>query len=459
MSRKYSDKEKAEYYKKKALGLSIKKSNYVSPRKTGYRKKYSKTRTYKPSGLFSTIGGIGGTALGTYLGGPAGGIAGGTIGKKAGDYLSKITGFGDYKVSVNTLVSGTNDVPEFYTQGPRCTIVRHREFIGDVVSGGLGGGTASVFSNNVYTINAANSQTFPWLSLVAQNYEQYRFHGLIFEFKTTSGAISSSPMLGTVVMATQYNSLAPAFSNKQQMENYEFAGSTVPSASLIHPIECDPKQTQCNGIFNNLVDGSLLGGDSRLYDLGKFNIATVGLPVANEVCGELWVSYECCLLKPRLTSDTGSLVDHWAGFGVGLNGSTNYFGTDIALTTNSDNFTTVSGTTIVFNSEVYGQFLVMWSYIATGTAATPSNPTLTGTNGAVLTTSSVPSGLFFVGSGSGFPTGAYAANAQHMIACYFFMVQPLTNGTSPTITFSSGSLTSTPSACNVFVMQLPTTSS
>lgn len=90
------------------------------------------------------------------------------------------------------------------------------------------------------------------------------------------------------------------------MENYEFCQSTVPSQSVLHAIECDPTQTQCGGIFNISNELVEQQGDLRLYDVGRFNIATVGMQ-SPAVIGELWVSYKICFLKPRLRiSSAGS---------------------------------------------------------------------------------------------------------------------------------------------------------
>jgi uncharacterized membrane protein len=204
-----------------------------------------------------------------------------------------ITGFGDYQVKKNALVYNVDAVPEF-SNDKRCTIVTHREMICDIQG-------STNFSSQVFRINPAIATTFPWLSSIAGNYEQYVIQGLVFEFKSTSAyALSSSnAALGTVIMATQYNSLSPAFTNKQQMENYEFAQSSTPVHSLLHACECDPSQTANQGLFyvNNPNDQD---GDARLYDLGRFTIATQGMQATGYNLGELWVSYKICLLKPKL---------------------------------------------------------------------------------------------------------------------------------------------------------------
>ncbi|QMW68668.1 capsid protein [Crucivirus-124] len=288
MPRQYSDKEKAAYYKKKATMVANPQRRYKSKYP---KKRYVKKRYDYPGAGYSI-----GSSLGGNVGGPMGSIIGGAVGQGAQSLVKRITGFGDYKVSKNALVYNVDAIPEFSNDNERCTMICHREFISDIIS-------SVSFNANTFRINPSIVTTFPWLASVARNWEQYVVQGMVFEFKTTSATAigSTNTGLGTVIMATQYNSLAPEFSSKQQMENYEFSQSTIPSASILHPIECDPTQTQCGGIFNT-YDPDYDVGDRRLYDIGRFTLATVGMQEANSVIGELWVTYKICLLKPRLTS-------------------------------------------------------------------------------------------------------------------------------------------------------------
>lgn len=267
---------------------------------------YSMRRNYQKPYKYPGAGKKYGRVVGKYVGGrfprigeSLGADIGGVVGKGAHSLVKTITGFGDYQVKKNSLVYNVDAVPEFSSGNERCTMICHREFVSDVKS-------SVDFVVNEYRINPAILTTFPWLAQVAANWEQYVVQGMVFEFKTTSATAigSTNTGLGTVVMATQYNSLAPSFANKQQMENYEFSQSSIPSHSILHPIECDPTQTQCGGIFNTW-DTNAASGDNRLYDIGRFSIATVGMQAADSTIGELWVSYKICLLKPRLNQFQG----------------------------------------------------------------------------------------------------------------------------------------------------------
>ena len=148
------------------------------------------------------------------------------------------------------------------------------------------GGVTS-FSLQSFAVNPGQNATFPWLSTIAQNYDEYIIHGMIFEFKTLSSDAlnSTNTALGSVILATEYNASAPAFSSKQQMENYEFAQSAKPSVSQIHAVECMKSQTPVRELFVR-PGAQAANTDIRWYDIGNFQIATVGMQAANVLIGE-----------------------------------------------------------------------------------------------------------------------------------------------------------------------------
>jgi hypothetical protein len=219
------------------------------------------------------------------------GPAGSAFGRKAGAWLSKITGMGDYKVEANTLFNG--QVPSFNPTN-HSNRVMHREFLGNVLS-------STSFVCNDFTINPGLFQTFPWLCNMARLYTQYTIKGLIFEFKSTSADAlnSTNTALGTVILATRYNSYDPPFTSKVEAMNHEYTTSSKPSEDCIHPIECKPDETPYNVHFVRSNDVGP-NQDIRLYDWGKTSFCTEGMQEANVVIGELWVSYDIVFTKPRL---------------------------------------------------------------------------------------------------------------------------------------------------------------
>jgi len=229
------------------------------------------------------------------VGARVGGRVGEFLGDAAQQVFKRITGFGDYTVNGNTLLSGS---PPMFTGsgGRRSTIIRHREFISDVTS-------STSFNVTSYPINPGMTPAFPWLSTIAMNFEEYWIHGLVFEFKSTSGTGvgTTNLALGTVIMASQYNSMASSFTSKLQMENYEFSTSISPDKSSLHPVECKPDVTPvCRLYVRNAAPPA--NADLRLYDLAEFQLATVGMQSAGFIVGELWCTYEIELIKPKLNT-------------------------------------------------------------------------------------------------------------------------------------------------------------
>lgn len=256
--------------------------------------------TYSKPGPWGRIGAKVGSQLGKALIGPyVGGKAASTIGAKVGGlahYIGRIFGSGDYVsspgVKQNTILSP--QIPSF-GNGKTSVRIRHREYLQDVISSS----TAGAFSIQSFSINPGISTSFPWLSAVCgSTFQQYRLNGMVFEYRSmSSDALNSvNTALGSVVMCTDYDSADAPFSTKQQMENTEFGVSCKPSSCMIHAIECAPKQTSVTELYVRAY-ANPPNTDIRLYDLGKFYIATVGFQGSSVNCGELWVSYDVTLIK------------------------------------------------------------------------------------------------------------------------------------------------------------------
>lgn len=173
-------------------------------------------------------------------------------------------------------------------------IVTHREYIKDIA------GTVP-FTVEAFGVNPGDPGSFPWLSNMASQFENYRWLNCRFEFISTSGEslAGANTSLGTVVMATQYNSLNPPFVAKDTMENYDGAVATKPSVSCAHTVQHwnNPFTVLYVRPFNKLPDGF---GNLLQYDVGQFYLATSGQAAGVTTIGELWVSYSVMLFKPRL---------------------------------------------------------------------------------------------------------------------------------------------------------------
>lgn len=294
-----------------------------------------------------------------------------------GDYAPNA--MNPFKVGHNSLMKEitANGPPAVWTTNDRSFVFRHREYIGDILSSSVAG----QFELQSFAIQPGNATTFPWLSNIARNFQQYNVKGMLFEFVSTSGDAlnSTNTALGQVLMCTNYNSAEEEFTSKQQMLQTEFCSNTKPSCSMLHPIECKPSLTTIENLY--VREGAVPSDqDIRLYDLGNFQIATVGCQGTSVNLGELHVTYEIEFLKPIQTPGPGGfLSDFWSSSsGVTVAAP---FGTSPALSSGSNGGTTISSQTVTFDEANPGdQWLVV--YQQTGSARAVGgyvSPTLTAT--------------------------------------------------------------------------------
>lgn len=325
------------------------------------------------------------------IGQQIGSKVGGWIGDGLQQLVKHFTGLGAYSVKENIFLTGR--LPEMRNKSDVGNVIRFQEFLGDVITSG----TAGAFATNTYLINAANRRTFPWLSQVAQNYEQFCVEGIIFEFRSTSASAlnSTNTALGSVIMATQYDVADEDFASKSEMLNYEYSNSCKPSDCMVHMIECAPKQTTVEELYCNWDLNDPSGTDPRLYNLGRFTIATVGFQGTSVNIGELHVTYQIRLLKPKLFASLGSssLYKVYSTGNVSVNtySNTNPLGLVTLLGFNNtapietlelyDNTgirieRVASNNKIVFppsNARLFWRIEIIWQ----GAAATPVLPALT----------------------------------------------------------------------------------
>lgn len=219
----------------------------------------------------------------------------------------RIQGSGDYVTndivhaagSASKFSGGSKGVPVFkYT---------HSEYIQDVVVPA----NPAAFNTNRFTLNAADSTTFPWLSRLAALYTKYRFTKLLFEFRSNTSNYSAAGGLGTIVMAPHYNVESLTFSSKQLMEAATHAVSAAPSSSVMMGFECAKEDSNVKW-FNVLNDVGMTR--SAFTDPGAVEVATNGLPgTAGTSLGELWVHYSCDLIEPYI-SVTDAITTGPVGF-------------------------------------------------------------------------------------------------------------------------------------------------
>jgi len=383
----------------------------------------------------SGLGSAGGGALGGWIGGPGGALIGGQIGGALGNGLSSVLGLGDYQIKENVFMSGRLPTMMNMPSGGG-TVIRFQEYLSDIYTTADVGNPAS-FNLQSYLINAANPDTFPYLSQIASNYEQYAFEGIMFQFRSTSADAlnSTNTALGSVMLATQYDVSDTVFASKSEMLNYEFSNSIKPSDSCLHMVECAPNQNVLSDLYT-LRSATLANTDPRMFHLGRFTVATVGFQAANVNIGELHVTYQVRLLKPKLYASLGNLSD----FAILTGTYTNAVPFTTMVSSSISNFvvTSASGTITLPASAIIKTYRieVFWS----GTTAVVTNyPVLTVANGTLASYGETP---------------AEASTANKMSA--YFAITTL--GNSKTVSFSydgSGALPTSAQVCVVRIMQVP----
>lgn len=350
--------------------------------------------TYNNPGPFGSIGRAIGSGFGELVGGPPMSRVGGAVGGLA-HYLGKLFGSGDYRVApvelkYNTIINPTR-IPDFVRAGAEFIRVKHHEYIGDIYTSS----TAGAFRIQSYALNPGLSATFPWLGELAGGmFQQYRLNGVVFSYasRSSDSLNSTNTALGSVIMATEYDSLDAEFANRQEMENSQFAVSCKPSENMLHGIECARNQTSVSELYMRSADVPT-GGDIRLYDHGRFSIATQGFQAANVNIGSLYVTYDISFLKPIQPPPGFFTKNTYISIAAPVDATPLLNGTITVDTWGV--ISSITSTTIVFNPTllIKGSYFQV-QYVARGSStASVESDAITGSNG-------IAAGNIYFGGGS-----------------------------------------------------------
>ena len=99
-------------------------------------------------------------------------------------------------------------------------------------------------------MNPGSATTFPWLSTIARNYQEYQVNGCVYEYVSNCSATTFQALgansLGSVILVSQYNTSDPGIIDKYQAENTFQSISVTPDKDAVHIIECDPASRVLN---------------------------------------------------------------------------------------------------------------------------------------------------------------------------------------------------------------------
>jgi len=289
--------------------------------------------------------------------------------------FSRYSSLGSFPVSQNSLVR-TSLRPSLVfnrVSKPSSVRVRHREYIMDVMS------ITALNTLDLVTpikINAGLERSFPWLSAIAAGFETFKFHGLVYEFKSLSGDVTTGSNQGFVCAAIDYNPTSPTWTTKQQIENAEGSVSAKPSKDFMIVAECAPAINQTQEFYT--TQGALSASQPpSLYQLGELNIGMGGYPTTNVPLYELWVAYDVELACPhQLAAGSSTLSAH---YNLGILAAASPLGLAANRSQAFDNIgLTVSDTAVTFPAGVGGGWQM--TIFSAGTAAACSPPGIAYTN-------------------------------------------------------------------------------
>lgn len=238
--------------------------------------------------------------------------------------------------------------------------VQHKEFIGNV------SGTV-LFTLLKLVLNPGLGATFPWLSTIANSWEEYRFRYLRIRYLTRTG--STTP--GSIIIAPDYDASDADPSSETVLSSYQDSRGDAPWKDLLVPIS---RVDMSGPVKRHFVRSSALAAnqDIKLYDVANVFVATTdGTAVP---WGKLWIEYDVEFFVPQLPP-TGA-VSLKGGLIIGNTTITkaNPFGTAPQFDPDETGVTVNGGSIMTFSAN--GDYVLAWNVI--GTAIVPSiDPTVT----------------------------------------------------------------------------------
>jgi hypothetical protein len=187
----------------------------------------------------------------------------------------------------------------------------HAEKFADYVSSGT---TGFPFNLRRYVVNPGKAATFPWLSTLAQGFEQYRFNKLVF-FVVTAQPTTAS---GVFYYALDYNVTDQAPLNSSILMTYRDCEETTVWRN--GRLEASKDMLDSFGPARYIRTGAMpFMTDPKTYDLANFWFTYVG-PLTSTLLCEIWVAYDVSLMYPQTLMSRQLRLDR-ESFYISSNGS------------------------------------------------------------------------------------------------------------------------------------------
>ena len=382
---------------------------------------------------------------------------------KAGGALKGLFGRGMYSgrggyEANEVMAGGSSNSAEITSAGDETgsICITNREYVGDI----FGPSTSGTFDVTAFPLNPGLEQTFPWLSQLAANYEEYEFIQLVFEFKSSIQDVNSATgQVGTIITATNYNASQPLFTDKPQMAAYYGSVSGKTTDDQTHGVECDPAKLSGSAGSYVRTNPVLTGEDLKTYDHGIFQLATHNIPgipnsstfpgLLNGTLGELYVYYKVMLRKPKFLSGRGLAITR-ALFvsGAGTETLTFPMGTQAGLLSGQQNnikiLVALTANTISLTLPAYYAGNLELKLYTEGTTLTSNVSTLAAVSGNIVKVADIYGSTATAGD-SPVDSVGLANNVNGALFIAHFRVQPATNAVNNVIVittnFTAGAIT------------------
>lgn len=172
--------------------------------------------------------------------------------------------------------------------GTSCRI-RHKEFVTSIV------GTAAFAVPVSLVCNPGLAASFPWLSTIANSWEEYKFHRLDMVYLTRTG----TNVPGSLLMTPDYDAADSAPSSEVVASSYEDSAEDAPWKDNICCLRATSMQGTNPRRFTR--NGPLAANlDTKTYDCATIHVCTIDGTAVN--WGKLWVEYDVELFIPQLPS-------------------------------------------------------------------------------------------------------------------------------------------------------------
>lgn len=163
--------------------------------------------------------------------------------------------------------------------------IKNSEFVATIV------GSTTFNAIQKFVVNPGLVGTFPWLSVLAAEWQQYRINRLSFRYVTRT----STSSVGSVILSPDYNAVDSPPTSEAMASNTQDAVEDVCWRSIT--CHLDPCAMFPFGPRKQVRVGNI-NGDYTTYDAARLFVVTTGQTSAADI-GKLWVDYDIELFVPQ----------------------------------------------------------------------------------------------------------------------------------------------------------------